>query len=204
MLLKASPVIADLVADEDDFSVRSVFVPSECAHPQDEDEWLRDMGSIMDINMDNEDELEMLQDLRSGYEDIQYARELELAEDSAAPAPEAEPVVETIEEEDTIEDEAPPKKRIRFSREQVAILQREYDRGASRLSNTDIAMKINMKPEGIGRKVFARRCQELDVCEREKSTKPGTAQERGWSRMTAEKGGGWRRGKTLSMVELYP
>ena len=128
-------------------------MPWSGAHPPDEDEWLRDMGSIMDINMDNEDELEMLQDLRSGYEDIQYARELELAEDSAAPAPEAEPVVETIEEEDTIEDEAPPKKRIRFSREQVAILQREYDRGASRLSNTDIAMEMDMKPEGIGRKV---------------------------------------------------
>ena len=117
---------------------------------------MRDMGSIMDINMDNEDELEMLQDLRSGYEDLQYARELEVAEDSAAPAPAAEPVVETIEEEDTIEEEtveAPPRKRSRFSREQVVILQREYDRGTSRLSNRDIAVEIDLKPEGIGRKV---------------------------------------------------
>ncbi len=62
------------------------------------------MGSVMDINMDNEDELEMLQDPRSCYEDIQYARELELAGDSAAPAPAAEQVVDTIEEEDTLED----------------------------------------------------------------------------------------------------
>lgn len=93
--VKVSPVIADLVANEDDFSARSVFVPNDCAPPPDENEWMLDMSSIMDINMENEDELEMLQDLRSGYEDLEYARELELAEDSAAPAPAAEPVVET-------------------------------------------------------------------------------------------------------------
>ena len=151
--VKVSPVIADLVANEDDFSARSVFVPNDCAPPPDENEWMLDMSSIMDINRANEDELEMLQDLRSGYEDLKYARELELAEDSAAPAPAAEPVVETIEGEDTIEAEAPPKKRIRFSREQVAVLQREYDRGTSRLSNRAIAVEIDMKPEGFGRKV---------------------------------------------------
>jgi hypothetical protein len=99
-----------------------------------------------------------LQDLRSGYEVLQYARELEVAEESAAPAPAAEPVVDTIQEEDTIEEEAvkaPSRKRSRFSREQVVILQREYDRGTSRLSNRrrDIAVEIALKPEGIGRKV---------------------------------------------------
>ena len=155
--VKVSPVIADLVADEENFSARSVFVPNDGAPPPDEDEWMQDMGSIMDMNMDNEVELEMLQDLRSGYEDLQYARELELAEDtaedSAMPASVAEQVVEAINEEDTIEAEAPPKKRIRFSREQVTILQRKFDRGTSRMSNRDIAVEIDMKPEGIGRKV---------------------------------------------------
>ena len=61
-----------------------------------------------------------------------------------------------LTEPDSIEGEAPPKKRrvgTRFSSEQIAILQREYDRGASRLSNKDIAMEIDMKPEGVGRKV---------------------------------------------------
>ena len=55
----------------------------------------------------------------------------------------------TLTEPDSIEGEAPPKKRrvgTRFSSEQIAILQREYDRGASRLSNKDIAMEIDMKP----------------------------------------------------------
>jgi hypothetical protein len=43
-------------------------------------------GSILDINMENECELELLHDLRSGDEDLQYARELELAEDEEAPS----------------------------------------------------------------------------------------------------------------------
>jgi hypothetical protein len=48
--------------------------------------------------------------------------------------------------------------------------------------------------------IYSRRCQELDVCESEKSTKPGTAQQRGWLKMTAEKGGpGMGEG-----VKLYP
>ena len=163
--VKVSPVIADLVAAEDDFDSRSIFIPKDSALPPDEEEWMQEMSSILDMNMVNESELELLQDLRSGYEDLQYARELEVAEDEEAPAIEAEPseyVIEntepapTLTEPDSIEGEVQPKKRrviTRFNSEQIAVLQREYDRGASRLSNKDIAMEIDMKPEGVGRKV---------------------------------------------------
>ena len=49
----------------------------------------------------------------------------------------------------------PPKKRacIRYSKEQLAVLQREFDRGSQKLSNKEIAREIDMIPEGIGRKV---------------------------------------------------
>ena len=110
--------------------------------------------------------MELLQDFRSGYDDLQYARELEAAEDEEARATTAdaadpsESVFEsdepapTIPEQDTVvEGDAPPRKRARYSKEQLAILQREYDRGTSRLSNKEIAVEIDLKPEGIGRKV---------------------------------------------------
>ncbi len=117
--VKVRPVIADLVAAEDVFSVRYIFVPNDDAPPPDEEEWIQEIGSIMDMNMENECELELLQDLRSGYEDLQYAQEVSVAEVEEAPAIAAEPsesVVEneeqapTMTEPDTIEGEAPPKK----------------------------------------------------------------------------------------------
>ena len=164
--VKVSPVIADLVAAEDDFSAQSIFVPNDAAPPPNEEEWMHEMGLIMDINPAIDDELELLQDFRSGYDDLQYARELEAAEDEEARATTAdaadpsESVFEsdepapTIPEQDTVvEGDAPPRKRARYSKEQLAILQREYDRGTSRLSNKEIAVAIDLKPEGIGRKV---------------------------------------------------
>jgi hypothetical protein len=49
------------------------------------------MALIMDMNIENECELELLHDLRSGDEDLQYARELEAAEVEEAHAIAAEP-----------------------------------------------------------------------------------------------------------------
>ena len=105
--------------------------------------------------------LELLQDLRSGYEDIECARELERAVDEVE-VPGANQSVEFAEGEgrapaatdlDEIEEVAQPKKRVRYSKEQLAVLQREYDLGASRRSNREIAVEIDMMPEGDGRKV---------------------------------------------------
>ena len=51
----------------------------------------------------------------------------------------------------------PPPKRscVRYSREQKSVLEREFEKGTARLSNRDIAMEIDMMPEGLGRKVAA-------------------------------------------------
>ncbi len=38
-----------------------------------------DLGSIMDMNLDNADELERLHDFRNGYDDLAYARDLDQA-----------------------------------------------------------------------------------------------------------------------------
>ena len=195
-----SPVIADLVAAEDDFDSRSIFIPKDSALPPDEEEWMQEMSSILDMNMENESELELLQDLRSGYEDLQYARELEVAEDEEAPAIVAEPseyVIDntepapTLTEPDSIEGEVQPKKRrviTRFNSEQIAVLQREYDRGASRLSNKDIAMEIDMKPEGVGRKVVpddVKNWMSAKARKARTAKKPGIPPSRSWSRLTA-------------------
>ena len=114
----------------------------------------------MDFNLDNADHLELLHDFRNGYDDLANARELDRAEDEgpAAPATEsAAPMDKEQADAEPSEELEPPSKRtcIRYSREQKSVLEREFERGAARLSNRDIAMDIDMMPEGHGRKVAA-------------------------------------------------
>jgi hypothetical protein len=132
------------------------FMHDAVAPPMDEeDAWMQDIGSIMDINPEIDDEMELLRDLRNGYEDLQYARELEETreEPDAAPVVEGEEQAPTIAESDGKEEMDRPKKRVRYCKEQLAVLAREFDPGTARLSNLDIAGEIDGKPEGIGRKV---------------------------------------------------
>ncbi len=128
---------------------------------QDDDSWVHDMGAILDMDPENEDDMDILRDLESCLDDSACARELLEREEQvreaetlvctsseAAPEPPAgdKPESETIE---------PPKKRtyFRFHKEQIAVLQREFDLGTSCLSDKEIATDIDSKPEGIGRKV---------------------------------------------------
>jgi hypothetical protein len=48
-MVKNSPVIADLVVDEDLINAQTVFLPYDAASPPDEKAWMHDIGSIMDI-----------------------------------------------------------------------------------------------------------------------------------------------------------
>jgi hypothetical protein len=122
---------------------------------------VHDMGAILDMDPENEEDMDVLRDLQSGLDDLACARELLEREEQvseaealvctsseAAPEPPAgdQPESEIIE---------PPKKRtcLRFHKEQIAVPQREFDRGTSRLSDKEIASEIDSKHEKIGRKI---------------------------------------------------
>ena len=166
--MNINPIIADLVADDSDISAQAAFIPLDDAPGPDEQAWIRDVASIMDVNCGIEDEMELVRDLREGFEEIDYARELMRIEDEeqvvadegqcvsvprvAAPVAPSLPIITECDATDSSE---PPKKRTRYSSHQLALLQREFDRGSQRLSNKDIACEIDMKPDGVGRKVTA-------------------------------------------------
>jgi hypothetical protein len=61
-----------------EFSQISVY-NFHAAPPPDEEAWMQDLGSIMDMNVDTADELELLHDSRNGYDDLAYARDLDRA-----------------------------------------------------------------------------------------------------------------------------
>ena len=162
--VRISPIIADLVADETDTTEQTVFNPSNEA--PDKAAWMQDMASIIDVNCAIEDEMDLLRDLREEYEEIDYERGLQRVEEEegaglvadevlATPVAEAPPPSSRPAESEGRSGLEPPKKRacIRYSKEQLAVLQREFDRGSQKLSNKEIAREIDMIPEGIGRKV---------------------------------------------------
>jgi hypothetical protein len=51
---------------------------------------MQDLGSIMDTNVDNADELEQLHDIRNDYDDLAYARDLDRPEDEEPAVPATE------------------------------------------------------------------------------------------------------------------
>jgi hypothetical protein len=107
-------------------------------------------------------------------------------------------------EPDTIEGEAPPKQNLRNSSEQVAILQCEYDRGASLLNNTDIDMEIDMKQEGIGRKVVPDDVKNWMYAKARKARGLALLSNRAGQECQLRTGEDRGGGETLSMVKFYP
>jgi hypothetical protein len=157
--VKIDPVTADLGTGKSHSSEAAIFMPI-CEYPvKDEKSWIQDLGGILDMDPVDDDEMELLRDLQSSQQDLANARELIQGEEI-----EQLPVEEETEQQlssgiamgaalpvgDQSRAGEPPRMRIcfRFHLEQVAVLQREFECGTSRLSDNLIASKMDLKPEG--------------------------------------------------------
>ena len=109
--------------------------------------------------------MELLRDLHEEYEELEYERGLQrvdaveldgLIADAvlAAPVAETPPPSSTSAASEERSGLEPPKKRActRYSTEQIAVLQREFDSGAQKQSYIEIAREIEMIPDGIRRR----------------------------------------------------
>ena len=75
------------------------------------------------------------------------AEDEEPATESAAAAPMEEEQADAEPSEEC--GPLPKRSCVRYSREQKLVLEREFEKGTARLSNRDIAMEIDMMPEGV-------------------------------------------------------
>jgi len=148
--VKVSPIIADLVSNEEMKPTFDLGPPVTVDDPLNVE--LYNLGEILGLDPDIEEEREELENFRFAQESLETERyAAENGEDAEELDIDYGTVIDKgatpIEDEASIsvEDSAPRKRRRMYSREQLDILNREFLKGTAggRMKNADIAKEIN-------------------------------------------------------------